>query len=402
MRPVRAALVNHYTGFGGAEAMLLTALEGLDRDRVDPVLFTPDEGRLTAEARALGVRVRTVPVAPALLAVARGGAASHADAARALAALPAAARRLARALAAERAEVVMTNSAKAHVYGSLAAGLARRPLLWRMHDTITSPDFAASLRRVLVAIGRRLPRRVLAVSDAAGAALVAAGIPAERVRTLYNGIALAPFAAAAPPPGGRTLVLGSVGRLTPLKGHEVAVACVADLAARGVDARLVVAGAAAREAPGHDAALRAHARALGVAGRVEVVSPFSDLVALLGRLDLVLHASVLPDSLPTTLIEAMAAGRPAVATRVGGVPELVRDGREGLLVPPGDAGAMAGAVAALAADPARRAAMAAAARARARRRFDLPAFVDALAGAMERQAGRPPRPAPDPEPVSTP
>ena len=138
--------------------------------------------------------------------------------------------------------------------------------------------------------------------------------------------------------------MGSIGRLTPLKGHAVVIDAAALLVERGVEARFIIAGAQAREAPTHLDDLRARAERLGIADRVELISPFDDLAALLSGLDVVVHASVLPDSLPTTVIEAMALGKPVVATALGGVPELIRDAETGFLIPPDDAGRMADAV----------------------------------------------------------
>jgi glycosyltransferase involved in cell wall biosynthesis len=342
---------------------------------------------LTEGARALGAEVRVVPVAPALLGVSRGGADSRRDALRAAAALPAAAARLARAIRACRADVVVTNSAKAHVYGSLAARLARRPLVWRMHDTIDSADFAGSTRRLLLAIGRRAPVLVLAVSDSTGRALVEGGVPAERVATLYNGIDLAGLrdgAARAPARVNGAPRVGSVGRLTPLKGHAVVLDAAAALLERGVDADFVIAGAAAREAPSHLQELRARAERLGIADRVELVSPFPDLARVLSGLDVMVHASVLPDSLPTTVLEAMALGVPVVATDLGGVPELVRDAETGIVVPPNDPERIADAVAALIAAPETRAAVGRAAYEEATARFDVAEFADAFASHLER------------------
>ena len=177
---IRCAFVSHHTGYGGAELMLLTLLERLDRARVAPIVLTPGEGMLTEGARARGAEVRVVPVSRGLLGVARGGAPSRLDALRAVAALPVASARLARAIRATRADVVVTNSAKAHVYGSLAGRLARRPVVWRMHDTMDSADFAGSTRRLLLAIGRRAPVLVLTVSDSTGRALIEGGVPAGR------------------------------------------------------------------------------------------------------------------------------------------------------------------------------------------------------------------------------
>ena len=387
--PVRCAFINHYTGYGGAELMLLTLLERIDRSRVAPILITPGEGLLTERARELGVETAIVPVSPALLDVARGGAGSRLGALSALGALPVAAVRLARAISRVKADVVVTNSAKAHVYGSLAGRLARRPVVWRIHDTMDSPDFGGSTRRLLLSIGRRIPALVLTVSDSTGRPLVAGGIPRERVTTLYNGIDLTTLRAgggdAAAGADGLARV-GSVGRLTPLKGHAVVIDAAALLVERGVQARFIIAGAQAREAPTHLADLRARAERLGIADRVELISPFPDLAALLGGLDVVVHASVLPDSLPTTVIEAMALGKPVVATALGGVPELIRDTETGFLIPPDDAGRMADAVEEVLAAPERRATVGEAAYVEATARFDVGVFVDSFAGHIEHVA----------------
>lgn len=387
--PLRCAFVNHYTGYGGAELMLLTLFERIDRSRVTPILFTPTEGLLTEGARELGVETRVVSVSPALLDVARAGARSGAGAGAAVTALPAASARLARAISRARADVVVTNSAKAHVYGSLAGRLARRPVVWRMHDTMDSPDFGGATRRLLLAIGSRIPRLVLPVSDATGRPLIEAGIPSERVVTLYNGIDLAGLrsqAARIPSSENGVVRVGSVGRLTPLKGHEVVLDAAARLLARGVPARFVIAGALAREAPGHLDELRALSERLGIADRVDVISPFDDLAALLSSLDVLVHASVLPDSLPTTVIESMALGKPVVAAALGGVPELVRDAETGILVPPGDAARLADAVADLIGAPERRAAVGRAAFDEASARFDVGTFATTFADHLERAA----------------
>jgi glycosyltransferase involved in cell wall biosynthesis len=230
---------------------------------------------------------------------------------------------------------------------------------------------------------------VLTVSDSTGRPLIDGGVPRDRVTTLYNGIDLTALRAGAGPAPAATDGLarvGSIGRLTPLKGHGVVIDAAARLLERGVEARFIIAGAQAREAPRHLDDLREQAQRLGIADRVELISPFDDLAALLSGLDVVVHASVLPDSLPTTVIEAMALGKPVVATALGGVPELIRDTETGFLVPPDDAGRMADAVEEVLAAPERRAAVGEAAYVEATSRFDVGTFVDAFAGHIEHVA----------------
>jgi glycosyltransferase involved in cell wall biosynthesis len=141
--------------------------------------------------------------------------------------------------------------------------------------------------------------------------------------------------------------------------------------------------------------LRSQADAAGLAGRVVFAGSRGDVPDLLAAFDVFVLSSRY-EGLPIALLEAMAAGRACVATAVGGVPEVVTDGVDGVLVPPGDPDALAAALAAVAGDADRRAALGAKAEARAAD-FRLDAAVARLAAVYDRALGR--RPAPSPEPA---
>lgn len=370
--------------------MLLTFLEALDRTRVAPILIVPTEGRLPSSARALGVPVAIVPVESSILEVTRGGA-DVLTTVRAALALPVSVARLARALRKFDVDVVVTNSAKAHFYGSLAGVLSRKPVAWRLHDTMDSPDFSRSLFRLLIALAKRVPRSILCVSDACAAPLLLAGVPASRISTLYSGIHLDAYAdlPAAMPSADRPFVIGSFGRLTPLKGHDVVIRAVGRLVAESQDVRLVIAGGPAGEAPGYEAILEALASDLGLAERVRIEAAFPDggLPAIMSGVDVVVQASVLPDSLPTTVIEAMAGGRTVVASAIGGCPELVDDGRTGFLFAPGDVTALAACLTELISDPMLVARFGLAGQEDASRRFAVDDFANAFCARLESVAG---------------
>jgi glycosyltransferase involved in cell wall biosynthesis len=385
-RPLRCAFLNHYVDWGGAEGMLLTLFEAVDRERLEPTLVVPGDGRLPEGARALGVPVVVVPMSAAVLEVTRSGG-GPITAARAAAGLAAAIARLTRALRSLDVDVVVTNSAKAHVYGSIAASLSRKPVVWRLHDTLDSPDFGSSLYRLMIAIAKRVPRLILTVSDSCAAPLLRNGVSPDRVVTLYNGIDLSPFTAVprAKPGNGAAFSIGSFGRLTPLKGHDVVIRAVARLAADGHDVQLVIAGGPAREAPGYDDVLISIARELGVDDRIRIEAgfPAGGLPAIMAGVDVVAQASVLPDSLPTTVIEAMAGGRAVVASAIGGCPELVDHDRTGLLFEPGNVDALADCLAGLLADPARLERLGQEAREDAVRRFAVDGFADSFCNQIE-------------------
>lgn len=211
---------------------------------------------------------------------------------------------------------------------------------------------------------------------------------------------------APPPPGAgpQPLRLLAVCRLDPKKGLEHLLEAVLRLHARGLPLRLHLAGEADRaqpEARAYEAALRVQAAPLEAAGvlrflgrcdshqvRAELqaaevfVAPFVEL------------ANGDKDGIPTAVLEAMAAGCAIVATDAGSIPEIVADGCEGLLVPQRDPAALADALAALAADPARARVLGQAARARAQAEFDIAVceqpFHAAVRAAVQAAAAAPP------------
>ncbi|AGA26786.1 glycosyltransferase [Singulisphaera acidiphila] len=179
------------------------------------------------------------------------------------------------------------------------------------------------------------------------------GFSAGRVQVIYNGIDLSPYAGEAPDrevvrreigvaPG--DLLVAHVARLEAIKDHGTAIRTLEQLIRIQGNARLVIVGdgpeAGRIEAMIRDRGLEAHVRMLG--HRLDVPK-------LLRAADLALLTSV-SEGIPLSLIEAMAAGLPVVSTRVGGVPEVVEEGRTGFLAPAGDSVTLAGHLALLAGD----------------------------------------------------
>lgn len=191
----------------------------------------------------------------------------------------------------------------------------------------------------------RLDRTIVAVSDAVRESLVRYWrVDSGRVLLIPNGIdtrrfgAPAPIAASRSRPAGRGFRIGTIGRLEEQKGIDVLLDAFADIAREEPGAELVVAG---------DGSLRTdlerRASGLGLAGSVRFAGTIDDVAPLLASLDLFVLASRW-EGLPLTLLEAMAAGVPIVATSVDGSAEAVRSGVDGLLVPPDDPGALARAI----------------------------------------------------------
>lgn len=198
---------------------------------------------------------------------------------------------------------------------------------------------------------RRLLRRfpaVIAVSSEIRRTLVAAGVRADRVATIVNGIAAGAFRrdrlgeAEARAKLGLTrgdLVIGAVGRLERQKRFDILLSAVGQLVARGYPVKLVIAG---------DGSLREElqrmADALGVASACRLVGHSVDVAAVHQALNLFVQSSDY-EGTSNAVLEAMALETPIVATDVGGTRDLIRDGIDGLLVPPGSVTALAGAIA---------------------------------------------------------
>ncbi len=176
------------------------------------------------------------------------------------------------------------------------------------------------------------------------------------------------------------LRLLSVGSLQAYKGHRVLVQACAQLRDRGVRLHCRILGGG-----GLAPALRRQIAALGLHAQVELAGAVteSEVAAALAQADVFVLPSIVAPSgqmegIPVALMEAMAAGLPVVASRLSGIPELIRDGCDGLLVPPGDAEALAQAVLGLA-DAGERRRLGAAAQQRVRAEFELTANVGQLA-----------------------
>jgi glycosyltransferase involved in cell wall biosynthesis len=271
-----------------------------------------------------------------------------------------------RHIARRRPDLVHTHLGTSDALGSLAARSLGIPVVSTIHTVVWGRDPETYAKRMLV---RFCDARIIAVSDSARAVYAKRGWAGERqLVTIHNGVDVTPM-----PGAGRELrdqlgwaaedlVVGMVSALRPEKAHDVALGALTLLMDQFPALRLLIVG----EGPARDSISRL-ARDLG--DRVAMIGRRADVMRCFDALDVCLHPSR-ADAFPTTLIEAMAASVPVLATDVGGVPEIVVDGETGVLVPaPPSAAAVAVALAALLRDPPRRLALAGAARAAYQDRF---------------------------------
>ncbi|MFQ5876521.1 MAG: glycosyltransferase [Acidobacteriota bacterium] len=347
--PTTILHVNTERSWRGGEAQTLLLARGLEA-RGHRCLLIVQPGSPLA-ARASGAGLETIPVRV------RG----ELDLA--------AARRIAAALEREKVGLLHYHTGHAVTLGTVATLLAgRRP-------AVASRRVSFPFRSRLV--GRLKYRlrvdRVVAVSEAIRARLIAQGLDPRRVVVIHSGIDPDRFSG-----GDRARFRASIGgpAVLPERGAPL-IGTVGHLAAhKGIDLFLEAAALAARELPGarfvivgrgeREASLRRLAARLGMAGKAIFTGFRDDMPDVYAGLDQLVLASSSGEGSPAVIKEGMAAGLPVVATSLAGLDEIAEDGRHALLTPPGNAPAMARAMILLATDPALRARLVEAARVRVR------------------------------------
>lgn len=251
-------------------------------------------------------------------------------------------RRLSALLEARDVEVVHAHDLTSLAHAVLAGWRLRRPVLFTEHSRhYIDARWRRRLEKRLLCLG---VRRLAAVSpELAQATVTRDGVPGDKVLVIENGVDLDAFAAPSDQalrrelgvaPSG--LLVGMVGRLEEIKGPHILLEAFAALAAAVPEATLVFVGDG-----GLRAGLENRTKALGLDGRVSFTGARADIPQVMAGLDILALPS-LSEGLPFALLEGMAAAKPVVATAVGRIPAIVRDGENGLLTPPGDAAGLAG------------------------------------------------------------
>jgi glycosyltransferase involved in cell wall biosynthesis len=272
--------------------------------------------------------------------------------------------RLAAALRSARPDVVQLHGEAGLFWGLPAARVARAARIVSLVYQ-NYPESKAKMRVARLLLPRA--HAVVAGSESIRAFAVSSlGAPASRTHVVHCGIDVQAFTRSEPPPirdAAHARRLVTVGRLVPRKGHAVAIAALAEVVRGRPEVELVIVGEGRERA-----ALERLAAASGLTGHITFAGTVWPTREVLRGADLFLFPS-LDEPQGLALLEAAAAGVPIVASRTGGIPEMV-DESSAVLVPPGDAEALGSAIASLLADPERRAALAVEA-ARRVRRFDI-------------------------------
>ena len=257
------------------------------------------------------------------------------------------------------ADIVHSHNFKSDVYTYFALCNSGIPLVATCH-TWYDTDFFVTMYGKVDRLALRRFSRVVAVSSAVRQRLLQSGVRAERIRDVRNGIDLRPFEEARASLGSMKaddgLLVGLIGRLAWEKGVDVFLEAAALVLSEFGAVRFVIVG----EGPDREK-LEQSIRDGGVEGHVLLLGRREDLPGIYASLDIMVSASR-QEGLPMAILEGMASSLPIIATTVGEVPTVVKDGDTGILVPPEDPRRLAQAILELLRDPAKRTAMGAAGR----------------------------------------
>jgi len=353
-RQLRVCYLDHTAKLSGGEIALARLLETIDRKAIDPWVILAEDGSLAERLRAVGIRVDVVPLSDTVLDVRKDSVQSGIFSKVGLILqVLAYGFKVAALIRTQPVDIIHTNSLKSDIYGILVSRLCRVPLIWHIRDHIDVtylPSFAVKMMRFLAA---RVPAFVIANSQstldqlhlavAKPGAVVPSGVDPQG-EVVYDGIA-----SGIPPVASDTLVTGPlriaiVGRLAGWKGQHIFLEAASKLVEAGIDAQFLIAGTAMFGEDSYVAELHSQVDRLGLQGKVQFLGHVDPIEAFLPTVSILVHASTSPEPFGQVVIEGMAAGIPVVATDGGGVKETVVHGETGLLVPMGNAEALADAL----------------------------------------------------------
>jgi glycosyltransferase involved in cell wall biosynthesis len=241
---------------------------------------------------------------------------------------------------AKKYDLIYANTQKALVVGAIASFLARRPLVYHLHDILSLEHFSKTNLRVAVNLINRCATLVIANSQASKVAFLQAGGKPDLVQVVYNGFAAKKYEV--DELAVRNLrdnlelegkfVVGHFSRLSPWKGQHILIEALGQCPQ---DVVVILVGDALFGEQEYVQDLHEKVIALGLENRVKFLGFRADIPQLMAVCDLVAHTSTAPEPFGRVIIEAMLCGKPVVAAQAGGAIELVQDGINGFLVTPG-------------------------------------------------------------------
>ena len=373
MGKTRILYVSHVTEMSGAEFCLLHTMAGLERERYRLFLVCPREGPLVEEARSLGVQVAFLPILPRMEFL-RNPFVGCFSLVRSWIGLANLIRR-------EGIQIMHANALMPSIYAGLVAKALGIPAILHLRDTYRGSRFKVRLQLFL---SRVVSHRIIAASQAASEPFGAD----RKMVVIHDGVDTSIFS---PDRDTRSLkeefaishetVVGMVAKLVPQKGVGVFIEAAAQVATRICEVKyLIVGDVIFEEEKKYKRAFQKRVRELALEDKVIFTGFRREMPQFYSLFDIFVHPPIYPDALPGVVYEAMACGRPVIASRIGGIPEIVSHGETGVLVEPGNPTALAAAIISLLEGEGKRTQLGQKAREAAKVRFSMERYVGEIEG----------------------
>lgn len=382
---------------GGAERVLIELLERLPRELVEPHLICPEPGALTDQAQASHIPL-TIESLPNFASTSRVfGERKIIDpfaVLRDFALVVNSSARISRRLRQEHFDLIHTNSFFAHLYGGLAAKRLGIPCAWHLHDMMETNRFGGLAGFLWRWLGNNLPSRIIGSSKCA----LEAFDGSDKAVAIYAGV-MPTYAPKEDWLGWRaqlnltkdSILVGYVGRIGWVKGLDILVRAAKQAIVVNPRIHFVVIGGPLFGEHAYAESITQQVKSSGLGQNWHPMGYYADASQRLHDLDCL----VLPsrrESLPRVLLEAGMAGVPVVASRVGGIPEVIESGVNGVLVEPEDPGALADALLSLLGNQDRARLMGENARQKVIANFDIQQSVNAFYALYREMLGTPTAP----------
>lgn len=336
MRQIRVLFLNQTTEIGGAEKVLfLLAKELMSRGHC-PVIGAPGYGPLSDLAVSHGITFEEIDI-PRIKRQANPFILSTN-----LWECMKARMEILQIVAKHEVDLIHVNHLRALI--PLLLDAMGRPVIWHVHDV-----FRDKLsNRLLLRVAGRKVKRAVCVSKFVASNLMSLGFPSEKCSVLHNAIE---------PAQGRddrasvrrrlgipenARLVGSIGQIVPWKGQDILIKAASRIVTVYPDTCFVIVGKAfPGERETFEKKLKRMVEEKGLSGKFYFVGFQKDVLSIMSALDVLVHTSIKPDPFPTVLLEGLVAGAAIVASNIGGVPEIIKDRKNGILVEPGNPDALA-------------------------------------------------------------
>jgi glycosyltransferase involved in cell wall biosynthesis len=351
--PIRVLFLDHTAKIGGGEIALVNLVRNLDRDLVEPIVLLYADGPLVERLKG-HAEIHILPISESV-GSAKKDQLGWRSAFRCKAAFLTTVHiwKVACFIRRSGVDLVHTNSLKADIIGGAAARLVGVPVVWHVRDRIEDDYLPAPVVRLFRLLASAIPNFIIANSWATlatlnlktgprGVAISSGVVMTDRSSVVHDGCEVSDRQSGQQQD--ELVRIGLIGRISPWKGQHIFLQAAALLRRNYPNTRFEVIGAPLFSEHEYEAQLHELAKALELEDIVDFAGFVEDVPRRIDRLDILVHASTLPEPFGQVIIEAMAAEKPVVATEGGGASEIVVNGVTGLLVPMGDAAKMAEAI----------------------------------------------------------